>query len=185
MSPKALLQASKFLSLVLRHRPELIGLVLDEQGWCDTEDLLAKVNQHGRKLTLAQLQEVVTSNNKQRFAFSPDGSRIRANQGHSVSVELGLQPQAPPEILFHGTVGQFLPAIQEQGLIKGKRHHVHLSPDRETAMKVGQRRGQPVILQVKARALHEAGGEFFLSENGVWLTEQVQPEYLIFPAAPG
>ena len=181
MSPKTLTQTSKFLSLVLRHRPELIGLELDEQGWCDTAELLAKVNQHGRKLTLAQLQEVVARNNKQRFAFSADGSRIRANQGHSIKVELGLQPQVPPQILFHGTVAAFLPAIRTQGLIKGKRHHVHLSADQETATKVGQRRGQPVILRVNAQAMHEAGHLFYLSENGVWLTDQVPPAYLIFP----
>jgi len=175
---KQIVTISKFLSLVLRHKPQEIGITLDPEGWVPVEDLLAAVARHGRPITLEQLDEVVATNDKQRFAFSPDGRLIRANQGHSVEVDLALPPVEPPELLYHGTVERFLESIREKGLVRGKRHHVHLSADRETAARVGQRRGRPVVLMVEAGRMHREGHQFFRSENGVWLTETVPPTYL-------
>jgi putative RNA 2'-phosphotransferase len=169
---------SKFLSLHLRHRPELLGLTLEAGGWVGVEALLAACARRGFPLTRAQLEEIVTSSDKQRFAFDESGTRIRAQQGHSVPVELGLVAQVPPAELYHGTVAAALPAIREQGLQKMQRHHVHLSPDIETARRVGSRRGKPVLLVVDAAALHAAGAQFYQSGNGVWLTDQVPPQYL-------
>ncbi len=169
---------SKFLSLVLRHRPESIGIALDAAGWVEVEVLLAALARHGRSLNRAQLAEVVASSDKQRFALSADGMRIRANQGHSVQVELGLEPQPPPARLYHGTVAAALASIRKQGLEKQARHHVHLSADRQTAMKVGGRRGAPVILVVRAAEMAAAGYVFYCSANGVWLTDAVPPAYL-------
>ncbi len=169
---------SKFLSLVLRHKPENIGVVLDANGWIDIEVLLEAMAEHGRPLDRTTLERLVRESDKQRFALSEDGLRIRANQGHSVEVDLALQPQIPPEKLFHGTVDKFLASIFENGLLKGQRHHVHLSPDLETATKVGQRRGQPVILEIAAAAMRAKGHQFFVSENGVWLVDQVPPEFI-------
>ena len=128
-----------------------------------------------------QVEEVVATNDKQRFSFSPDGRLIRANQGHSVEVDLGLVPVEPPELLYHGTVERFLDSVREKGLLRGKRHHVHLSADRETAARVGQRRGRPVVLVVEAGRMRREGNPFFQSENGVWLTHMVPPTYLQFP----
>ncbi|MCA9874230.1 MAG: RNA 2'-phosphotransferase [Anaerolineales bacterium] len=171
-------QISKFLSLVLRHHPEKIGLTLDAAGWTAVSDLLAACNRHGFSLSLAELQAVVANNDKARFAFSPDGLRIRASQGHSIPVELGYRPLKPPDALFHGTAMRFLPSIQQQGLIKGRRHHVHLSPDIETARRVGQRHGPPIVLQVDSSLMHQDGYVFYRSDNGVWLIETVPPRYL-------
>ena len=176
--PKRHVRISKFLSLVLRHHPEKIGLTLDEAGWVPVSDLLQACNRHGLPLSLAELQAVVASNNKARFSFSSDGTLIRANQGHSIAVNLGYEPVEPPEYLFHGSATRFLPAIQEKGLIKGKRHHVHLSPDVTTARQVGQRHGRPVILRVHSGAMHGDGYAFYLSSNGVWLVEAVPSQYL-------
>lgn len=178
MADAKLVRTSKFLSLVLRHQPELIGITLDAAGWVSVSDLLRACGEHGRAITLEELREVVATNDKQRFAFSDDGERIRASQGHSVTVELGYTPAAPPEFLFHGTVEKFLPSIRKGGLKKGARHHVHLSPDEETARRVGQRRGRPFILKVSSGRMHRDGHSFFLSTNGVWLTEHVPPAYL-------
>ncbi|TGE04735.1 RNA 2'-phosphotransferase [Hymenobacter fodinae] len=169
---------SKFLSLHLRHRPELLGLVLDAEGWVGVEALLTACSRRGFPLTRPQLEEVVGSNDKQRFAFDASGTRIRAQQGHSVPVELGLVVQTPPPELYHGTVAAALPAIWQHGLRKMQRHHVHLSPDEETARRVGSRRGQPVLLAVHAAAMQADGMTFYQSGNGVWLTEQVPPQYL-------
>lgn len=171
---------SKLLSLVLRHQPEKLGLQLDAAGWVLVADLLAACQAHGQPLTLAELQAVVTANDKQRFAFSPDGLRIRANQGHSVEVALGYAAATPPTQLYHGTAQRFLASIQEQGLLKGQRHHVHLSADQATAFKVGQRHGQPVVLTVQAAEMQQNGFVFYLSTNGVWLTEHVPVSYLVF-----
>ncbi len=175
---KELIKRSKFLSLVLRHEPEKIGIVLDENGWVEVDVLLTALTAYGRGMERASLERVVVENDKKRFAFSEDGQRIRANQGHSVEVDLALVPQAPPEKLFHGTVDKFLAAIFTQGLVKGERHHVHLSPDLETATKVGLRRGNPVILEIDAAEMHRGGHKFFLSANGVWLTDTVPPQFL-------
>ena len=177
---RELISTSKFLSLVLRHHPERIGITLDEQGWVEIDDLLAAANQSGRKLTRQLLERVIRENDKQRFAVSSDGTRIRANQGHSVEVDLGLQPIQPPNMLYHGTVARFLDSIQASGLERGSRQYVHLSPDVETARKVGQRRGKPVILVVEAGRMWQDGHSFYQSENGVWLTDAVPAEYLRF-----
>ncbi|HEU4388270.1 MAG TPA: RNA 2'-phosphotransferase [Blastocatellia bacterium] len=172
-------RTSKFLSLVLRHRPQMIGISLDDAGWVPVAELLKACAAHGVVLTEQQLRDVVENNDKKRFALSDDGSMIRASQGHSVNVELGYEPAVPPESLYHGTVEKFVSSIERNGLIKGKRHHVHLSPDIATATKVGGRRGKPVVLEIKAGEMHRAGIEFFVSANGVWLTEQVPPGYIV------
>ena len=172
---------SKFLSLVLRHRPEAIGITLDSEGWVAVDALLEACARHGRVISRRQLEEVIRTNDKRRFSFSADGLRIRANQGHSVAVDLGLAPVEPPELLYHGTVERFLASIRHQGLVKGKRHHVHLSPDAQTATRVGQRRGRPIVLVIEAGRMFRDGGQFYRSENGVWLTESVPPGYLRIP----
>ncbi len=169
---------SKFLSLVLRHKPEVIGLSLDEAGWTYVEELLEKLNAYGKTIDRELLEYIVANNDKKRFEFSDDGLKIRASQGHSISIDLGYEPQIPPETLFHGTTSQFLEPIFASGLKKMKRHHVHLSADKETAQKVGSRRGNPVILEVAAGAMHRAGHLFFVTQNGVWLTDHVPAEYL-------
>jgi putative RNA 2'-phosphotransferase len=135
----------------------------------------------GKPITREQLEQAIATNDKQRFALSPDGTRIRANQGHSVEVDLGLVPQEPPELLYHGTARQFLEPIRAEGLVAGKRQHVHLSADVPTALKVGSRHGQPVPLTVRAGAMHRDGLAFYRSENGVWLTDNVPPEFIVFP----
>ncbi|WP_038170790.1 RNA 2'-phosphotransferase [Verrucomicrobium sp. BvORR106] len=181
-SPKALTQTSKFLSLVLRHKPEEIGLVLDEAGWASTDELIDACNRHGPRLDLSTLQLLVNTNEKKRFEFNADGSRIRASQGHSVEVDLGYTPQVPPAVLYHGTVEDFLDPIRSQGLVKGERHHVHLSADPAIARIVGTRRCKPVVLTVQASTMHTAGHPFYLSTNGVWLTDHVPASFIDFPS---
>ena len=175
---KDIVATSKFLSLVLRHRPDVIGITLDAEGWVPVEDLLAACAQHGRAISREQLDVVVRTNDKQRFAFSADGTRIRANQGHSLPIDLGLVSVEPPELLYHGTVPRFLESIRQEGLTKGNRHHVHLSPDVETATKVGQRRGRPVILVIEGGRMFRDGHKVYRSANGVWLTDAVPPAYI-------
>ena len=172
---------SKFLSMVLRHQPEAIGLTLDAQGWAVVEDLIVCAARHGRMFSRERIERIVTTSDKQRFKLSDDGLRIRANQGHSMAVDLELVPVTPPEYLFHGTATRFLDSIRAHGLEKRSRQHVHLSPDEATATKVGQRHGRPAILRVRALAMHAAGVAFYRSENGVWLVESVPVEYLEFP----
>lgn len=172
------IKQSKFLSLILRHEPGKIGIALDEQGWVDVDVLLQAMARHHHRLSRGQLEEVVKNNDKQRFSLSEDGRRIRANQGHSTKVDLALPPQVPPETLYHGTVEKFLDAIFTDGLKKGQRHHVHLSPDITTATKVGQRRGKPVILEVASGDMLRAGHTFYISANGVWLTDHVPAQFL-------
>lgn len=164
---------------MLRHKPETIGLTLDPAGWTSVEELLQACKQHGFPLSREELAAVVATNDKQRFAFSQDDRRIRANQGHSVEVELGYRPAEPPEFLYHGTVERFLPSIRAKGLLKGQRHHVHLSPDMATAAKVGARRGKPVILWIKSGQMYRDGYKLYQSANGVWLTEYVPATYLL------
>lgn len=180
MDADRLVKTSKFLSLVLRHNPGTVGISLDPNGWVQVDELLRAINAHKPQLRLdrALLEELVAGNDKKRFAFSEDGTRIRASQGHSVDIDLALEPRVAPAQLFHGTATRFLESIMAQGLIKGSRRHVHLSADPETAVKVGQRHGKPVVLKVSAAAMQAAGHEFFLSANGVWLTEHVPPAYL-------
>lgn len=175
---KELVRFSKFLSLVLRHEPERIGLTLDSAGWVDVNTLLTAANQANFKLTRAQLEEVVAQNDKQRFRFNEDGTRIRASQGHSVTVELGLTPQTPPAMLYHGTATRFLAAIQQEGLKPGSRQQVHLSADEATASKVGARHGKPVVLTVNSAQMAADGYAFYRADNGVWLTDKVPPVYL-------
>jgi putative RNA 2'-phosphotransferase len=174
-------RASKFLSLILRHEPARAGLVLDEQGWVEVDALLAGCNQAGRSLTREQLDRIVAENDKRRFSFSEDGCRIRANQGHSVEIDLALSPQRPPDVLYHGTATRFLASIRATGLKPGSRQHVHLTHLHETAIKVGQRHGKPVVLIIRAAALAESGQEFFCSDNGVWLTAPIAVEFIEFP----
>lgn len=171
---------SKSLSYILRHSPETIKLKLDENGWADVDELIAKFDLYELKLDFELLEYVVKNNDKKRFAFNTDKTKIRANQGHSISIELNLDEAAPPESLYHGTVEKFLPDIQAQGLQKMNRQHVHLSVDKETANKVGGRRGKPVILIIKSGAMHKAGYKFYLSANNVWLTTVVPAEYITF-----
>ena len=173
---------SKFLSLVLRHDPGKIGISLDENGWTDSTVLLAAMNRRFPGIIHTTLAEVVRNSDKQRFALSEDGKRIRANQGHSVEVDLALLPLSPPEFLYHGTVDKFLHSIRTNGLIKGNRHHVHLSAETHTATKVGERRGKPIILTIRAAEMAAAGHAFFRSENGVWLSDSVPPQFMDFPA---
>jgi putative RNA 2'-phosphotransferase len=169
---------SKFLSLVLRHRPGAAGVSLDREGWVDVDELLSGARRHGVAITQDDLRHIVATDDKQRLAFSEDGRRIRANQGHSRPVDLGLLPTTPPVVLFHGTVERAVEPILATGLERRARQYVHLSPDVETARKVGARRGQPVILRIDAAAMAAAGHAFYLSRNGVWLVEAVPPAYI-------
>jgi putative RNA 2'-phosphotransferase len=178
---KDTVRISKFLSLILRHEPERVGLTLDSAGWVNVDELLQAASQHGVSLTLDQLKHVVTTNNKKRFAFSEDGLRIRASQGHSIEVDLQYEPQVPPEFLYHGTPERFVQSICAGGLNKGQRHHVHLSPDAGTASKVGQRRGRPVVLKIRAGEMHREGHIFYRSANNVWLVAHVPVRFIEVP----
>ena len=168
-------QLSKSLSYVLRHRPDSIGLNMDKAGWVDIAELLQK---SGNGLTRNMLDEIVAEDTKQRYAISQDGLRIRANQGHSVEVDLELKPTIPPVTLYHGTPKESVDIILKQGLKKMNRHHVHLSADVETAKIVGARRGKPVVLVIDTRNMVKKGIKFFMTANGVWLTDEVAPEFL-------
>ena len=162
----------------MRHTPERLGLTLAPGGWVDVDQLLAACAAHQFALTRAELEEVVANSDKQRFSFDETKTRIRANQGHSVEVDLQLEPQQPPAVLYHGTGDRSVPAILESGLLKMSRHHVHLSREIETARKVGMRHGRPVIFIVDSAAMAQAGFIFYQSENGVWLVDAVPPQYL-------
>jgi len=166
------------LSYVLRHNPEAIGITLDDNGWTEVNTLIAKLVENKEHIDISILQHIVTSNAKQRFAFSEDGLKIRASPGHSVEVQLDYKPQQPPAVLYHGTVEKFVPDILKDGVQKMHRHHVHLSADVETAVKVGQRRGQPVILKVDAEGMVKQGHSFYLSDNNVWLANGVAPQFI-------
>ena len=176
--PRHLVSLSKFLSLVLRHDPAAIRLSLDEQGWTDIDRLLACAAAAGKPIIRAELDQVVAQNDKKRFSISADGLRIRAAQGHSVTVELGLLAQEPPAQLFHGTASRFLEAILAQGLKPQSRQQVHLSADIDTALNVGQRHGKPVVLRIDTQAMRRQGHAFFQADNGVWLTDRVPAEFL-------
>lgn len=178
---RQLVQLSKYLSYVLRHHPESVGLELEEGGWIPVVELLDACRRDAHPISLGQLQQVVATNDKKRFSFDATGRRIRANQGHSVEVDLELDPLEPPELLYHGTVARFLGSILQEGLVRGSRHHVHLSGDDATARRVGSRRGRPVVLVVEAGRMHRDGHPFYRSENGVWLTDAVPPAYLRMP----
>jgi putative RNA 2'-phosphotransferase len=171
-------QLSKFLSFVLRHKPDAIGLTLDPQGWASIDELIERGNAAGTQFDHDDLQQVVETSDKKRFSISADGLRIRAAQGHSVTVELGLSPQEPPSVLYHGTATRFVESILSAGLKPQARQHVHLSADEATAHRVGQRHGKPVIFKIEALRMHAKGFKFYLADNGVWLTDQVSPEFL-------
>lgn len=173
-------RASKFLSLILRHEPERVEITLDSAGWVSVKELLEAVNRNGVSLGLEQLKVIVATSDKKRFVFSEDGSKIRASQGHSVEVDLQYSPEVPPELLYHGTPERFVESIRATRLNKGERHHVHLSPDAATAVKVAQQRGQPVVLKIRAGEMHKAGHLFRRSENNVWLVDFVLIEFIEF-----
>ena len=181
MSPDRTTHISKFLSYVLRHKPDVIGITLDDNGWVDVATLLAAAATHGTPFTREELDHVVATNDKKRFAFSDDNLRIRASQGHSVNVDLDLPPTSPPELLYHGTATRFLDAIRLTGLQKMSRQHVHLSPDIATASKVGTRHGKLAMLTIRSGDMHRAAHPFFHSANSVWLTEEVPVTFIEFP----
>ncbi|MFY0511556.1 RNA 2'-phosphotransferase [Streptomyces anulatus] len=176
MDERRTVKVSKYLSKHLRHQPERIGLTLDENGWVAVEELVRAAARHGFTFSRAELDHVVAANDKRRFTV--EGDRIRANQGHTVAVDLDLAPAEPPAYLYHGTVARVMDAIRAEGLRPMARHHVHLSPDRETATRVGARRGRPLVLTVDAGAMHRAGHVFRVSANGVWLADAVPPQFL-------
>jgi putative RNA 2'-phosphotransferase len=178
-------QKSKLLARWLRHRPDAIGLTLDNHGWAVIAELLAKAAAAGAPITREELMRVVIENDKQRFSLSPDGLRIRAAQGHSIRLDLKLAVKAPPSVLYHGTVSKFLAAIRKQGFLPGTRRDVHLSATKETAMDVGARRGAPVVLIIETYPLVRGGFQFRCADNGVWLVPNVPPQYLRFPNETG
>lgn len=180
MMEKKINQVSKFMSLVLRHKPDEIGLHLNENGWANVQELIDKMNASGAGVDFNLINTVVETNDKKRFSFNEDKKMIRANQGHSIEVELQLKEVQPLDFLYHGTVEKFIEVIKKEGLQKMQRQHVHLSKDTETAIKVGARRGKPVILTINAGAMYTDGYKFYLSENGVWLTDEVPARYIQF-----
>jgi putative RNA 2'-phosphotransferase len=171
-------ELSKFLSFILRHQPDAIGLALDPQGWVSIDELVEKGNASGTRFSRDNLLQIVEASDKKRFSVSADGLRIRAAQGHSVSVELGLSPREPPAVLYHGTAVRFVDSILSGGLKPQKRQQVHLSVDVATAHRVGQRYGKPFIFKIDALRMHRQGFRFYLADNGVWLIDQVPPEFL-------
>lgn len=185
MTDKETIRTSKFLSLILRHEPGRVGLTLGEAGWIGVQELLDAVNHHGTPLTLDQLKHIVATSDKKRFAFSEDGQRIRASQGHSVEVDLQYTPQTPPEFLYHGTATRFLDGIHKDGLQRMARHDVHLSAETKVTLQVGGRHGKPVLLTIRAGDMHRAGFVFHCSANGVWLVNHVPPEFIEFPHRGG
>ena len=174
----SLTNTSKFVSLILRHKPETIGIQLDEHGWANVEELIAGISKT-REFNREILEEIVRMDSKQRFTFNEDKTKIRANQGHSISVDVELSEAIPPETLWHGTGEKYVASIDQQGLIPKGRLYVHLSSDAATATKVGSRHGKPVLYIVKTKEMHDDGYKFFLSKNGVWLTKEVPVKYLI------
>ncbi len=186
MSNDPYVKASKFISLVLRHNPDAAGIHLDNHGWADVEELIQGVNMTGRSLDLEMLKEIVRTSDKKRFSFNEDGTKIRANQGHSIQVDVELKESLPPDVLYHGTATRFLGSIlnAKEGLKAGSRLYVHLSKDYDTAVKVGSRHGIPIVLKVDAKRMIKDGYIFYLSENGVWLVEKVPAKYLERAAEP-
>ncbi|WP_086930897.1 RNA 2'-phosphotransferase [Agarilytica rhodophyticola] len=178
MESKKLKKGSKLLSYVLRHAPEVIGLTLDTQGWALVSDIVKLTERGNTKLTRQMIEYIVANNDKQRFSFDDSGKKIRANQGHSITVDLGLEAQVPPEVLYHGTASHHLRHILKDGLAKKNRHHVHLTKDDTTATVVGQRHGKVVILKVDSLAMYNDGYLFYVSSNGVWLTDHVPTEFI-------
>ena len=178
MNQSRLVKISKYLSYHLRHRPDKLGLELAPGGWVPIKQLLAASKKDRFPITYAELEEVVEQNDKQRFSFDATGKLVRANQGHSIEIDLQLETEVPPDILYHGTGHRAVESILREGLHKMKRHHVHLSADVETATKVGARHGNPVVFLVDAAAMQQDGYLFYCSENGVWLVDSIPPEYI-------
>lgn len=169
---------SKIISKILRHKPEMIGILLDENGWADVKELLNGINRLGNEIDKKLLDKIVEGNNKKRFGYNEDESKIRARQGHSINVDVQLKVQVPPKHLYHGTAQSFMESIENMGILKQRRQHVHLSKDMETAFQVGKRHGKPVVFVICAKKMHEDGHVFYLSENGVWLTDRVPTKYM-------
>ena len=183
MNAEDIVIISKFMSLILRHKPEVISATIDSHGWLTVDALLPAINEHLElefPFEFEHLQEVVENNNKQRFSFSTDLQKIRANQGHSIAVDLELLPEHPPKVLYHGTAIQNIESIREKGLLRGERNHVHLSFNYETAISVGIRYGKPIVLKIDTKSMYNDGIKFYFSKNGVWLTDYVAPEYIKF-----
>lgn len=181
MDERRVVRVSKYLSKHLRHQPDRIGLTPDSAGWVDVDELLRATGRHGFPITRDELEHVVAVNDKKRFSFDDSGRRIRANQGHSIPVDLELPVTPPPPLLYHGTVARSLPEIRREGLKPMRRHAVHLSPDVETATRVGARRGRPIILTIDAQSMAAEGHEFRVSDNGVWLVDEVPPRFIRTP----
>jgi putative RNA 2'-phosphotransferase len=177
---KDLVKLGRFISLVLRHSPETIGLKLDENGWTEVESLLRGMNKKGRKIDFDTLNEIVETNNKKRYEFSEDFKKIRACQGHSIDVDLELKPVQPPEFLYHGTALKNLDIIKAEGIKKINRQYVHLSEERETAYNVGKRHGKPFIIKVLSGEMYRNGEKFYISKNNVWLSGDIDSKYLVF-----
>lgn len=170
---------SKFISLILRHQPEVINIKLDEKGWANVDELINGINQKGYHIDVEILSEIVTNNNKQRFTFNDDKTKIRANQGHSIDVDVELEEAIPPDILYHGTSSKYVESIMKEGIRKQDRNYVHLSQDEKTAVMVGKRHGSPVVLRINARQMSMDGITFYQSKNKVWLTEYIDPKYFV------
>lgn len=169
---------SKFLSMILRHRPQELGIKLDEHGWADVQELIAAMSKTQR-FTMKDLELIVNTDKKGRYAFNEDKTKIRANQGHSIKVDVELQEEKPPKTLYHGTGEKYVSSIDRRGLIPKSRLYVHMSANRDTAIEAGRRHGNPVLYLVDAEKMSRDGHKFFLSENGVWLAKTVPPKYLI------
>lgn len=175
---RRLIKISKFLSLILRHKPEIINLKINSEGWANIDELIKKTNDNGLSINYTDVKEIVEKNNKMRFKISNDEKNIRANQGHSININLNLKEKKPPNILYHGTTIKFIESIKENGLVKNKRHHVHLSTDKYSAINVGKRHGKPIVLEIDSKKMYQDGYLFYLSENLIWLTDKVLPKYL-------
>lgn len=171
------IQLGKFISLILRHKPETIGIALDEHGWADVSELLAGIQKQGINITMERLEKIVETNNKKRYSFSEDKTRIRANQGHSINVDVELKEAIPPIVLYHGTATKYMEDIYKNGILHKNRLYVHLSKDVETAINVGTRHGTPVVLEIDTKKMLDDGYKFYLSENDVWLTSDITPNY--------
>lgn len=178
MNEKRKTKIGKFLSLILRHKPETINLILDENGWASVKELLERSVQNGNSFTRNELEVVVETNEKKRFSFDESGAKIRANQGHSLELKIEFEERTPPKILYHGTAERNVKAIWETGLQRMKRHHVHLSADVETARNVGARYGKPVIFQIETEKMLAENFKFYISKNGVWLADKIPPEFI-------
>ena len=170
---------SIFISLILRHKPEEIGITLDEHGWANVEELITGINKAGRKIDMEILEEIVRTDNKKRYSFNEDKTLIRANQGHSIPVDVELKEAIPPKILYHGTASRFIDSIKQQGIKPMSRLYVHLSDNVGTAIKVGSRHGKYSVLIIDTEKMYNDGIKFYLSENNVWLTKYIDWKYVI------